>query len=148
MKQQIILQNLGLATCVVLTGFLTVSIEAASSKESGNDLAISQFKAANQKAVMLHNPAGGIRALYAPAMSHGGTPFDSARNYISEWGDMHGVSLDQIQSIETIEEVPLQYDRETGTYGLTLYNFEQTVSGIPVYDTRLMTLVKKLPWCP
>ena len=147
MKQQMILRNLGLATCVALTGFLTVSIEAAS-KGSGNDLAISQFKAANQKAVMLHNQAGGIRALYAPAMSHGGTPFDSARNYISEWGDMHGITLEEIRPIETIEEVPLQYDRETGDFGMTLFNFEQTVSGIPVYDTRLMTLVKNEPGYP
>ena len=149
MNTKLILNQVGIAACMTITGFLTVGLEAATSgKHTDSALALNQFKAANTKAVILQNEAGGIRALYSPGMSHGGTASDSARNYVAEWGDMHGITPDQIQPIETIEEVPLQYDRVTGTYGLTLFNYEQTVSGIPVHDTRLMTLVKNEPGYP
>lgn len=143
MKTKMILNQAAIAACIAATGLLTVDLMAATPQRlSETKLAKDQFKAAFPEAYMLVHEHGAIRALYAADMAHGGSPLDSSRNYITEWGDMHGVTNDQIQPMDTIGEVPLQYDPATGTYGLTLLNFEQVISGIPVFKSRLMTVVR------
>lgn len=149
MKMKTILNQAAIAACITATGFLTVDITAATPQRfSETKLAKDQFKATFPDAFMLTHDHGAISALYAPDMAHGGSPIDAARNYISEWGDLHGITNDQIQPMDTIGEVPLQYDPDSDTYGLTLLNFEQVVSGIPVFESRLMTLVRNVPGYP
>ena len=149
MKTKMILNRAAIAACIAATSFLTVDLQAASEGKAFKGFSpLAEFKESNQDAKVLHNEAGNIRALYAPDMAHGGSPVDSARNYILEWGDMHGVTPDQIRPMDVISEVPLRYDRETDTYGLILLNFEQAINGIPIFNSRLMTLVRNEPGFP
>ncbi|MDP7008806.1 MAG: hypothetical protein QGI78_04465 [Phycisphaerales bacterium] len=95
---------------------------------------------------------GSIHKLLAPDLSNGRTPIDSAENFIDTWSTALGV--DSQQFVErgpfpdghSVQE--LMYNRETGQHKFTGVYYMQTADGLPVYETRLMVLVRNVAGYP
>jgi len=95
---------------------------------------------------------GKIHKLYHRELATGRTPVDTAGNFIDTWSEGLGVDPDQF-----IERGPfpdghsqqqLMYVPETGQHKFTGVYYMQTADGLPVYETRLMVLVRNVAGYP
>lgn len=154
MKTSTILNRAAIAACVATTCLLSTELQAVQkipAKQKGV-ATLSQFKALNQNAIMKTNEDGQVRAAYGSSLALGGSPEDSARNFLSQWADMYGTNMDELEAVGPYADghsvQPLRYDRATGEFGMSLVNYRQTVNGIPVYGSRMMILVRHDPGFP
>jgi len=82
-----------------------------------------------------HN--GQIERLYGTTFSHGQTPQESADNFLRSNAELLGVHVEDLR-FQTLQ--PIMY--ENGQYKFTGVFYTQYNNNIPVYDTRLVLLVK------
>ena len=95
---------------------------------------------------------GQIHKLSAPELATGRTPIDAAENFISTWSE--GLGVDPKEFIargpfpdgHSVQE--LMYNQETGEHKFTGVYYMQTADGLPVYETRLMVLVRNVNGFP
>jgi len=98
------------------------------------------------------NKSNRIVRVYGKAFAHGSTAMKSAEEFLHTWAGIWGCNKNDLipkgpwgneQHVQ-----PMMYDSQTGTYRFTCIGYTQTVSGIPVYGTRLTVLVRNEPNFP
>ena len=95
---------------------------------------------------------GQIHKLNAPELANGRTAIDSAENFIDTWSQGLGVDSDQFIARgpfpdgHSVQE--MMYNQETGEHKFTGVYYMQTADGLPVYETRLMVLVRNVHGYP
>ena len=89
---------------------------------------------------------GNITKMVAPQLATGRTAQDAAESFIQTWSHALGVDAKDFIAEGPFEDghfiQPIMYNQETGEYKFTGVYFKQMADGLPVYGTRLMTLVK------
>ena len=109
------------------------------------------FRAENPRVRMM-GTMGQPQRIVAPNMAFGGSPSDTASNWLAQWGTMLGIDVDAVQfaspflSGET--ELGLMYDRSSDTYKFTNVYFKQFAVGLPVHGSRVSVLCRNVPGYP
>jgi len=89
---------------------------------------------------------GNITKMVGPQLATGRTAEASANSFIQTWSNALGVNAKDFIAEGPFEDghhiQPIMYNQETGEYKFTGVYFKQTADGLPVYGSRLMTLVK------
>ena len=154
MKTTTILNRAAIVACIATTGFLSTELQAdqkSPAKEKGV-ASLTEFRTLNQNAIMKFNEDGQVRATYGSSLSLGGSPEDSARNFLTQWAGVYGTDMNELEAVGPYADghsvQPLRYNRATGEFGMSLVNYRQTVNGIPVYGSRVMILVRHDPGFP
>ncbi|MDP7008804.1 MAG: hypothetical protein QGI78_04455 [Phycisphaerales bacterium] len=90
-----------------------------------------------------------ITKMVAPKLATGRTAEASANAFIQTWSNALGVDAKDFIAEGPFQDrhhiQPIMYNQETGEYKFTGVYFKQTADGLPVYGSRLMTLVKNTP---
>ena len=112
-----------------------------------SQLTLDQLRQAHPKLRTL-DVAGKITKMVAPDMATGKTAERSAQNFLRAWSYSLGVNAADFIAEGPFEDghhiQPIMYNRETGSYKFTGVYFKQTVDGLPVYGSRLMTLSRNV----
>lgn len=92
-------------------------------------------------------PDGRLNRIFGRPMVTGGSPQDTAMNFIREWSGVWGLSQKDFILAgpfpgDDRTQQPLMWDQATGTYKFTSVYFKQNVQGVPVYNSRLQVLVR------
>ncbi|MBT4584731.1 MAG: hypothetical protein HOC93_06585 [Phycisphaerae bacterium] len=87
-----------------------------------------------------------ITKMVGPQLATGRTAQAAAESFIQTWSNALGVNAKDFIAEGPFEDghhiQPIMYNQETGEYKFTGVYFKQTADGLPVYGSRLMTLVK------
>lgn len=89
--------------------------------------------------VGVYEHEGQISRLYGEAFSHGTSPVQSATSFIENNVHIFGVNPEDFRYSHI---QPIMYDRETKTYKFTGVYFDQYKNDIPVFNTRLILLIR------
>ena len=89
--------------------------------------------------VSAYNKGGQIKRLYGEAFSFGETPEKSTETFLKNNAILFGVSSDDLKIINL---QPIMYNQETDEYKFTGINYVQYKANIPVFQSRLILLVK------
>jgi hypothetical protein len=91
---------------------------------------------------------GKITKMVAPQLATGRTVQASADSFIQTWSHALGVNAKDFIAEGPFDDghsvQPIMYNQETGEYKFTGVYFKQTADGLPVYGSRLMTLVRNV----
>ena len=95
---------------------------------------------------------GKITKMVAPDLSTGQTAQASADAFIQTWSNALGVNANDFVAQGPFKDghsvQPIMYNQETGEYKFTGIYYTQTADGLPVYGTRLITLVRNVDGNP
>ena len=90
--------------------------------------------------------AGNIHKIVDKQLSTGMTAKSSADAFIRDWAQALDVDangfIEKGPFIDGRHEQGLMYNNQTGEYKFTGFYYTQTIDGLPVYDSRLMVLVR------
>jgi hypothetical protein len=100
----------------------------------------------NTKAqVSAYKRQGRIKRLYGQAFSRGASPEQSAETFLQTNASLFGVDPGDLQD-RALQ--PVMYEKDTGRYKFTAVNYCQYKDDIPVFESRLILLVKNEPGYP
>jgi Zn-dependent metalloprotease len=134
-----------------LLALSVTSLIACSASYAASDVSPSQAMNQIRKDhpnLMTVNRAGNIHKILDKELATGRTPLATAENFI----DTFAAALD-VDAKEFVERGPFQdqhshqdfmYNRETGQHKFTGVYYMQTADGLPVYESRLMVLVRNI----
>ncbi|MBC8523541.1 hypothetical protein H8D29_06400, partial [PVC group bacterium] len=139
-----------------LTAFAVASVVISASAtfaatETTQSVAMRQLRVDHPNLLTMDRE-GKVHKLLDKELASGRSPIDTAMNFISSWSTGLGVRSDQF-----IERGPfpdghstqqLMYNPETGEHKFTGVYFMQTADGLPVYESRLMVLVRNADGFP
>ena len=95
---------------------------------------------------------GKITKMVAPYLSTGQTAQASADAFIQTWSNALGVNANDFVAQGPFKDghsvQPIMYNQETCEYKFTGIYYTQTADGLPVYGTRLITLVRNVDGHP
>ena len=138
--------------CISTFAVASVIISAASiAAEIPASQAMQKLRSDHPK-LRTYERNGQIHKLNAPELAKGRTAIDSAENFISTWSQGLGVDADQFIARgpfpdgHSVQE--LMFNQETGEHKFTGVYYMQTADGLPVYETRLMVLVRNVNGYP
>jgi len=98
------------------------------------------------------NQDGKIHKLIDKELATGHSPINTAENFIDTWSSGLGVDARQFVARgpfsdgHSVQE--MMYNRDTGEHKFTGIYYMQTADGLPVYETRLMVLVRNVAGYP
>ncbi len=122
-----------------LVGATTHAADTAAS------VAMNQMKEAHPR-MRTMDRAGNVHKIVDKQLSTGNTAKASADAFVRDWApaldvDANGF-IERGPFIDGRHEQGLMYNAQTGEYKFTGYYYTQTIDGLPVYDSRLMVLVR------
>jgi len=107
---------------------------------------LSRFQSEHQNSPIALNANGDITRVYGRAFSHGQTGEISAQRFVAQNAGIWGVSLDELVAegpfADKHHTQPIGYLPDTDTYKFTGYYYAQTKNGIPVFQSKLVLLVR------
>ena len=98
------------------------------------------------------NQDGKIHKLIDKELATGQSPINTAENFIDTWSSGLGVDARQFVARgpfsdgHSVQE--MMYNKNTGEHKFTGIYYMQTADGLPVYETRLMVLVRNVAGYP
>ena len=98
------------------------------------------------------NQDGKIHKLIDKELATGHSPINTAENFIDTWSSGLGVDARQFVARgpfsdgHSVQE--MMYNKDTGEHKFTGIYYMQTADGLPVYETRLMVLVRNVAGYP
>lgn len=99
----------------------------------------------NTAHVNAYKREGRIVRLYGKAFSHGGTPEESAENFIQTNANLFGVNPEDLGDPYS---QPIMYNQDTGKYKFIGLNYVQYKEDIQVFRSRLILLVRNIEGYP
>ena len=98
------------------------------------------------------NQDGKIHKLIDKELATGHSPINTAENFIDTWSSGLGVDASQFVARGPFpdghSEQEMMYNKDTGEHKFTGIYYMQTADGLPVYETRLMVLVRNVAGYP
>ena len=104
------------------------------------------FTAEHPRTSYFRTKEGRITRVYGQAFSHGNTAIESANNFVQQWSGIWGCKESDFIPVGPWGDgqhlQPIMYNKQTDSYKFTGVGYTQTVSGVPVYGSRLSVLVR------
>jgi hypothetical protein len=128
------------ATCAALAG------AAGQAEPMSPAQTLARFQAEHQNSPIALNANGDITRVYGRAFSNGQSGEISAQRFVAQNAGIWGVSLDELVAegpfADKHHTQPIGYLPDTDTYKFTGYYYAQTKNGIPVFQSKLVLLVR------
>lgn len=140
-----------ISTFVVASVVVTAATAFAATSQTPASVAMQQLRQDHPKLLVM-NRDGKIHKLIDKELATGNSPVESAENFITTWAAGLGVRSDQFTERGPFADghslQQLMYVPETGQHKFTGVYYMQTADGLPVYESRLMVLVRNVDGFP
>ena len=140
-----------ISTFVVASVVITAATTFAATSQTPASLSMQQLRQ-DHPTLLVMNRDGKIHKLIDKELATGNTPVESAENFIATWAAGLGVRSDQFTERGPFADghalQQLMYVPETVQHKFTGVYYMQTADGLPVYETRLMVLVRNVDGFP
>ena len=133
----------------ITTLSISIAISYASSfatAQQSNDVVAESFSAVYPSSSFFHDKNGDITRIYGQPFSTGISAEQSADLFVQEWAGIWGCEEEEFLPIgpwgggQHFQSI--MYQPENDAYKFTGVGYTQSVSGIPVYGSRLTVLVR------
>jgi len=108
--------------------------------------ALTHFQSSNENSSISRNAIGRISRVYGNAFSTGQTGEHSAQQFVNDNAEMWGLNANELIARGPFEDgrhvQPIGYLPKTDSYKFTGYYYTQVKAGIPVFNSKLVLLVR------
>ena len=131
-------------SCFLAVATLTCATAYASPADEA--LLRHEFIQLNHGTGMLETLDGRVQKVYGKSFGNGDTAIDAANAFIEQWSGIYGVPASQLtpSPLEAGRShvQPIVFEQDKQRYRFMGVYHEQSIDGIPVFNTRLMVLVR------